>query len=139
MPSQEALDAIQAIVAKCSAAQADLDNQRSALEDQIQTIESPNPPRGLTDAELAQIDKLNAAIDALSDLDDQLSVDEAEQLNDSDAAKSLADDIKSSNGKLKDAIAAVQKTAQRLQDLAKFIQQIDGIAQNLIKLSTLLA
>ena len=93
----------------------------------------------MTAAEEAQLSKLDDAINALDDGDAQLSVITLEALNDSAGVSALADSMKAVNSGLKDKLQKVQKTAQQLQDLAKFLQQVDGIVQNLIKLATLLA
>jgi len=137
MTSQQALAEIQNIVNKSNAMHQQLDTQRNEKEAQIQAIEAAKPPP-LPAADLDQIDRLNAAIDALSALDDIVSIDTIQALEDSDAARSMAADIKSANANLKTALDQVSKTAQQIQNAAKFIQQVDGIVQNLIKLSSLL-
>ena len=135
MTSQQALAEIQNIVNKSNAMHQQLDTQRNEKEPQIQAIEAAKPPP-LPAADLDQIDRLNAAIDALSALDDIVSIDTIQALEDSDAARSMAADIKSANANLKTALDQVSKTAQQIQNAAKFIQQVDGIVQNLIKLSS---
>jgi predicted nucleic acid-binding Zn-ribbon protein len=139
MLSPQAQAQLNSILANCNSAHEDIDKQRAKLETQIQNIEAPTPPRPLTADEFAQIDKLNAADDALSDADDGISTDAVEALEDSQAAQSLADNITTVNQGLKTKLAAVNKTAQDIQQAADFIQKLDGIARGLIKLAGLLA
>ncbi len=137
--SQEAQDVIDKILSNCEAARRDIDAQRTTLGTRLNQLESPIPPRALTPAEEAEVTKINTAIDALSESDDELSIVTLEALNDSATVKGMADSIKAVNTGLKTKLEKVQKTAQKLQEIADFIKTLDGIAQNLIKLATLLA
>jgi uncharacterized phage infection (PIP) family protein YhgE len=137
--SQDAQDTIDKILGACDAARAKSDAQRNDLGERRNGLANPRPPRDLTAAEEAQLSKLDDAINALDDGDAQLSVITLEALNDSAGVSALADSMKAVNSGLKDKLQKVQKTAQQLQDLAKFLQQVDGIVQNLTKLAALLA
>ena len=137
MPSQQALAEIQAIVAKYNAMHKNLDDQTNDKQTQIQAIEAAKPPP-LPAADLDKIDKLNEAIAELSELDNKISIESIEALDNSDAAKSMAADIKRVSASLKTKLERVAKTARQVQEVADFIKTLDGIAQNLIKLAPLL-
>jgi small-conductance mechanosensitive channel len=136
--SPDARSQIDKILAVCEAARKTIDAQQTEFGIRLNKLASPDPPRDLTPAEQAEIARLNAALDALAEKDQDLSVLTLEQLNDSDGVKELADQMKAANAALKGTLEKVQKTAQQLQQLADFLKVLDGIAQNLIKLSTLL-
>ncbi|MBI5912256.1 MAG: hypothetical protein HY848_20190 [Betaproteobacteria bacterium] len=137
--SQEARSQIDEILAACEAARGNIQAQQTQYGIRLNELASPNPPRDLTAAELAEVAKLNAALDALAEKNQDLSIITLEQLNDADGVKELGDQMKAANAALKGTLAKVQKTAQQLQKLADFLKVLDGIARNLIKLSTLLA
>jgi uncharacterized membrane protein YdfJ with MMPL/SSD domain len=137
--SQEAQNQIDKILAACETARSAIDAQQTKYGTRLNELASLNPPGGLTPAQQADMGHLNDALDALAEKDQDLSVITLEQLNDSDGVQELGDQMASANAALKDTLAKVQKTAQQLQQLADFLKVLDGIAQNLIKLSTLLA
>jgi hypothetical protein len=136
--SQEAQDAINTIIDQCDSARTKLDAQRTDLGIRRNRLKSPNPPRDLTAAEVAEVAKLDTAITALDDSDEELSVITLEALNDSAGVKELGDNLATVNTGLKSKLEQVQKTAQQLQQVANFIKTLDGITQNLIKLAPLL-
>ncbi len=137
MPDAQAT--IDQILAASEAALRDIADERDKIADRIDSIENPQPLRPLTAAELAEIDKLNAALDALAGRNGDLAVLTLEALNDSAAVAALANSMRAANVDLKRKLEKVQRTAQRLQEVATFIQKLDGIVQNLTRLATLLA
>ena len=135
--SQAGQEALDKLLADCDAARQDLDKLRTDLGVRLNRIEDPNPPRDLTAAEEAEVTRINAAIDALTETDNQLSLVTLEALDSSVAVREMADSVKAVNSGLSTKLKAVQKTAQQLQDVAKFIGQLDGIVKNLTKVAAL--
>src|SRR5512146_1368347 len=133
--SQQAQDAIDKITADCEPAPGKIAAQQQQLGIRLNQIENKDK---LTDADQAEVDKLNAALDALADNDDELSEVTLEALNDSDAVKDMAATIKAANADLQAKLNAVKKTAQQLEQVKAFLAALDGIVQNLTKLAAFL-
>jgi hypothetical protein len=111
------------IISKAAALQALADKVRDSAQGNV-----------LDEAELKQIEKIDAAMHALSEVDNHLALTTVVALNQSAAVKRLATVLKGANADLTARLEAIQDIANTIGGVAAGLQKLDGVIQGLTKL-----
>jgi methyl-accepting chemotaxis protein len=126
------------IIAQRDAARKKTTDAQNALKAEIQTIQDRAFGRPLTAEESADIAKHFVAIDKLTETDKHLALTTVQLLNQSGEAKKLADAIDRVNQGMQKSLDDVKSIAKKIGDVDRVIQQVDGVASEVLKFITVL-